>query len=63
MLDQHRNPRWWPEVKRADYRFAGWSTHEGPTSASADGAIAFEANDALAHRGETGYITIGKGHP
>lgn len=63
MLDQHRNPRWWPEANRGDYRFAGWSTHEGATTTTADGAIVFEANDELAHRGEQGYITIGKGHP
>lgn len=63
MLDHHRNPRWWPEEQRGRWRFAGWSTHEPATPALAAEPIAFEANDQLAHRGQSGYITIGKGHP
>jgi len=62
LLDQQRNPRWWPETRRGEWAFAGWSTAEAATGGDT-GSILFEANDRLAHDGNDRYITVGKGHP
>lgn len=62
MLDQHRNPRFWPEPQRGQWRFAGWSTHGGATGEDTGSAV-FEANSSLAYDGNPNYITVARGYP
>lgn len=62
MLDQHRNPRFWPEPQRGQWRFAGWSTQQGATGEDT-GSVVFEANSSLAYDGNPDYITVARGYP
>ncbi len=70
MLDQHRSPRHWRSEQPGHYTFAGpSSTDPGLTEAGSatqcdadlDPRARFVANDVLAHGGDDGYITVGKG--
>lgn len=61
MIDQHRNPRFWNEIRPGEWEFAGWSTLQ--PAPSAEPSIAFEANETLSRGGEPRYVVIGKGYP
>ncbi len=67
LMDQFRSPRHWRSDGAGQYSFAGPSSDEPATpaldDASLDPRAHFLANDQLAHRGEDGYITVGKGYP
>ena len=62
LLDQQRNPRWWAPQSHGQWRFAGWSTYAGASSATVDQPL-FEVNDRLDHGGVQKYVTVGRGYP
>jgi N-acetyl sugar amidotransferase len=64
MMDQYRNPRFWPQTRPGEWAFQGWSTLADAGAEERDAAsIDFEALDTLSRGGRDRYITIGKGYP
>jgi N-acetyl sugar amidotransferase len=71
ILNQHRNPLFWPEIEHRKWHFEGWSVQQ-PDSASAEleeevnrgnQNPIFTANDKLEYNRQAKYITFGKGWP
>jgi N-acetyl sugar amidotransferase len=66
MMNLVRNPKHWHSEAPGHYHFAGPSTdlpaHGEWTDADLGAGAEFLANDALAHDGIQGYVTVGKGY-
>lgn len=65
VLDQHRNPRYWTQIRPGRWDFHGESTRIDAASGHNDAPIdmGFRATDRLALDGDGSYITVGKGYP
>jgi N-acetyl sugar amidotransferase len=67
LMDQFRSPRHWRSSQPGRFQFIGPSSDEAAVPAVAladlDARARFLVNDQLAHNGQDGYITVGKGHP
>ena len=63
-MDQHRNPRYWEQIKPKEWLFKGRSTLENnltePNSLINDH---FQENSNIEYNKGSEYITIGKGWP
>lgn len=67
MLDEHRNPAFWTEIKPGEWRFHGWSTLNQPepdtAPVSKHSQSAFTANATLTLDKPDRYMVVGKGYP
>jgi N-acetyl sugar amidotransferase len=63
ILDQHRNPRFWTQIKHGVWQFNGWSEQNTNEVASKNDTILYEVNDTIEYNKSAKYITIGRGWP
>ena len=63
ILDQHRNPRFWTQIKHGVWQFNGWSEQNTNEETSKNDSILYEVNDTLEYNKSAKYITIGRGWP
>jgi N-acetyl sugar amidotransferase len=63
ILDQHRNPLYWDQVRPGHWEFRGWSTHHQTTNVTQSQSDLFSANSSLERGGRRSFITVGKGWP